>query len=198
MQRTGGAFLIEDQPAGEVFTPEDLSEEHQAIRKAAREFFDHEVAPNVEAMVHGDHDLAVTVLRKAASLGLEAILTPERYGGMELDLASSMVVAEEFARDGSFAGWHGAHAGIGTMPLVLFGTEEQKQKYLPRLSTAEMVAAYCLTEPHAGSDALAAKTRADLSPDGRHYVLNGQKMWITNGGKADLFTVFAKVNGEQF
>jgi alkylation response protein AidB-like acyl-CoA dehydrogenase len=198
MQRIGGAFLIEDQPAGEVFTPEDLTEEHQAIRRTAREFFDHEVAPNVDAMVHGNHDLAVSVLRKAASLGLEAILTPERYGGMELDLASSMVVAEEFARDGSFAGWHGAHAGIGTMPLVLFGTEEQKQKYLPRLSTAEMVAAYCLTEPHAGSDALAAKTRAGLSPDGRHYILNGQKMWITNGGKADLFTVFAKVNGEQF
>jgi alkylation response protein AidB-like acyl-CoA dehydrogenase len=198
MPRIGGAFLIEDQPASEVFTPADLTEEHRAIAKTAREFFDQEVAPNAEAMIQGDRDLAVAVLRKAAALGLEAILTPERYGGMEMDLASSMVVAEQLARDGSFAGWHGAHAGIGTMPLVLFGTEEQKRKYLPRLSTAEMVAAYCLTEPHAGSDALAAKTRADLSPDGTHYVLNGQKMWITNGGKADLFTVFAKVNGEQF
>ena len=196
--RVGGAFLIEDQPASEVFTPEDLTDEHRAIARAAREFFDKEVAPNVEAIVHGDRDLAVALLRKAAALGFEAILTPERYGGMELDLASSMVVAEELARDGSFAGWHGAHAGIGTMPLLLFGTEAQKQKYLPHLSTAELVAAYCLTEPHAGSDALAAKTRADLSPDGTHYILNGQKMWITNGGKADLFTVFAKVNGEQF
>jgi len=198
LQRVGGSFLIEDHHAIEVFTPEDLTDEHRAIAKAAREFFEKEVAPNVEAMVHGDRDLAVSMLRKAASLGFEAILTPERYGGMELDMASSMLVAEELARDGSFAGWHGAHAGIGTMPLLLFGTEAQKQKYLPRLSTAELVAAYCLTEPHAGSDSLAAKTRADLSPDGTHYVLNGQKMWITNGGKADLFTVFAKVNGEQF
>lgn len=197
-KRVGGAFLIEDQTAQEVFTPEDLTDEHRAIGRAAREFFEKEVAPNVEAIVHGDHDLAVSLLRKAASLGFEGILTPERYGGMELDLPSSMVVAEELARDGSFAGWHGAHAGIGTMPLLLFGTEQQKQKYLPRLSSAELIAAYCLTEPHAGSDSLAAKTRADLTPDGRHYVLNGQKMWITNGGKADLFTVFAKINGEQF
>jgi alkylation response protein AidB-like acyl-CoA dehydrogenase len=198
IKRAGGSFLIEDQPATEVFTPEDLTEEHHAIAKAAREFFEKEVAPNVEAIVHGDRDLGVAMLRKAAALGFEAILTPERYGGMELDLASSMVVAEELARDGSFAGWHGAHAGIGTMPLLLFGTEAQKQKYLPKLSTAELVAAYCLTEPQAGSDSLASKTRADLSADGAHYVLNGQKMWITNGGKADLFTVFAKIDGEQF
>jgi alkylation response protein AidB-like acyl-CoA dehydrogenase len=197
-KRIGGAFLIENQPAAEFFTPEDLTEEHRAMGRAAREFFDKEVAPHVEAIVHGDRDLAVSLLRKAASLGLEGILTPERYGGMELDLATSMVVAEALAGDGSFAGWHGAHAGIGTMPLLLFGTEEQKQKYLPRLSSAEMVAAYCLSEPHAGSDSLAAKTRADLTSDGRYYVLNGQKAWITNGGKADLFTVFAKVNGEQF
>jgi alkylation response protein AidB-like acyl-CoA dehydrogenase len=197
-RRVGGSFLVEDQTAAEVFTPEDLTDEHRAIGRAAREFFEKEVAPNVEAIVHGDRDAAVSLLRKAASLGFEAILTPERYGGMELDLLSSMVVAEELARDGSFAGWHGAHAGIGTMPLLFFGTEQQKQKYLPRLSSAEMVAAYCLTEPHAGSDSLAAKTRADLTPDGRYYILNGQKMWITNGGKADLFTVFAKIGGEQF
>ena len=196
--KTGGAFLIENQPAADVFTPEDLTEEHRAIARAAREFFDKEVAPNIEAMVHGDRDLAVSLLRKAAALGFESILTPERYGGMELDLASSAVVAEALAGDGSFAGWHGAHAGIGTLPILWFGTEEQKQKYLPRLSTAELVAAYCLTEPHAGSDALAAKTRADLSRDGRRYILNGQKAWITNGFKADLFTVFAKINGEQF
>src|SRR5215469_17052279 len=129
-KRAGGSFLVEDHPAEEIFTAEDLTEEHRAIGRAAREFFDKEVAPNVEAIVHGDRDLAVSLLRKAASLGFESILTPERYGGMELDLASSMVVAEELARDGSFAGWHGAHAGIGTMPLLLFGTEEQKQKYL--------------------------------------------------------------------
>ncbi len=196
--RAGGSFLVEEHPAHEVFTPEDLTDEHRAIGRAAREFWEKEVGPNVEAIVHGNHELAVTILRKAASLGFEAILTPEIYGGMELDLSSSMVVAEELSRDGSFAGWHGAHAGIGTLPLLLFGTEAQKQKYLPRLSSAELIAAYCLTEPHAGSDSLAAKTRADLTPDGKHYVLNGQKMWITNGGRADLFTVFAKVNGEQF
>src|SRR5579863_10488293 len=194
----GGLFLIEDQSPHAVFTPEDLTEEHHAIARTAREFFDKEVAPHVEEMQHGDFDVAVALLRKAAALGLESILTPEKYGGMEMDLTADMVVAEQFARDGSFCGWHGAHSGIGTLPLLLFGTEAQKQQYLPRLASAEMVAAYCLTEPHAGSDALAAKTRADLSPDGTHYILNGQKMWITNGGKADLFTVFAKVNGEQF
>ncbi len=149
-------------------------------------------------MQHGNFDVAVDLMRKAAALGLESILTPERYGGMELDLTSAMVVAEQFARDGSFGGWHGAHAGIGTLPLLLFGTEAQKQKYLPKLSSCEWIASFCLSEPQAGSDALAAKTRADLSPDGSHYILNGQKMWITNGGKADLFTVFAKIGGEQF
>jgi alkylation response protein AidB-like acyl-CoA dehydrogenase len=194
----GGLFLIENQSSRDVFTPEDLTPEHHAIARTAREFFDKEVAPRVEEMQHGDFDAAVVLLRKAAALGLESILTPERYGGTEMDLTSMMVVAEQFARDGSFGGWHGAHAGIATLPLLLFGTESQKQKYLPRLSRAELVGAYCLSEPHAGSDALAAKTRADLSPDGSHYVLNGQKMWITNGGKADLFTVFAKIGGEQF
>ena len=198
MKRNGGSFLIEEQPASEVFTPSDLTEEHKAIARTAREFFDREVAPNVDAIQHGDLDLAVTVLRKAASLGLEAVLTPERYGGMELDMTSVMVVAEQIAGDGSFAAWHGAHAGIGTLPLLLFGTEEQKQKYLPKLSSCEFVGAYCLTEPQTGSDAMAIKTRADLSADGQHYVLNGQKMWITNGGKADFFTVFAKIGGEQF
>jgi alkylation response protein AidB-like acyl-CoA dehydrogenase len=198
MKRSGGSFLIEEQPASEVFTPSDLTEEHKAIARTAREFFDREVAPNVDAIQHGDLDLAVTVLRKAASLGLEAVLTPERYGGMELDMTSVMVVAEQIAGDGSFAAWHGAHAGIGTLPLLLFGTEEQKQKYLPKLSSCEFVGAYCLTEPQTGSDAMAIKTRADLSADGQSYVLNGQKMWITNGGKADFFTVFAKIGGEQF
>ncbi len=198
MPRTGASFLIEEHAASEVFTPADLTDEHRAIARTAREFFDREVAPNVDAMQHGDRDLAVSILRKAAALGLEGILTPERYGGMEMDMTSVMVVAEQIAGDGSFAGWHGAHAGIGSLPLLLFGTEEQKKKYLPKLSSCEFVGAYCLTEPQTGSDAMAIKTRADLSPDGTKYVLNGQKMWITNGGKADFFTVFAKINGEQF
>jgi alkylation response protein AidB-like acyl-CoA dehydrogenase len=123
---------------------------------------------------------------------------PEKFGGMEMDLTSMMVVAEGLAREGSYSAWHGAHTGIGTLPLLLFGTEAQKAKYLPKLATAEMIAAYCLSEPQAGSDALAARTRADLSEDGKHFVLNGQKMWITNGGFADLYTVFAKVGGEKF
>jgi alkylation response protein AidB-like acyl-CoA dehydrogenase len=195
---TGGSFLIEDRSPEEIFTPEDLTEEHHAIARTAAEFFKKEVEPNLEAIQHGDHELAIRILRKSAGLGLVAITTPERYGGMELDLTSAFVVAEQIAKDASYSGWHGAHAGIGTMPLLLFGTEAQKAKYLPKLSTAELVGAYCLSEPHAGSDALAAKTRADLSPDGKHYILNGQKMWITNGGKADLYTVFAKIGGEQF
>jgi alkylation response protein AidB-like acyl-CoA dehydrogenase len=197
-QRTGGSFLIEDHPAAEIFAPEDLTQEHRAVARAAREFFEKEVEPAIPAMIDGDYDRAVALLRKGAELGFASILTPEQYGGMELDLASSLVVAEELARDGSFAGWHGAHAGIGTLPILLFGTEDQKEKYLPKLSSAELIAAYALTESHAGSDALAVRTRADLSADGTHYILNGQKMWITNGGRADLFTVFAKINGEQF
>jgi alkylation response protein AidB-like acyl-CoA dehydrogenase len=194
----GGSFLIEDRAPEEIFTPEDLTAEHRAIGRAAAEFFKNEVEPNLEAIQHGDHDLAVRILRKSAELGLVAITTPERYGGMELDLTSAFVVAEQIAKDASYSGWHGAHAGIGTLPLLLFGNEAQKAQYLPKLSSAELVGAYCLSEPHAGSDALAAKTRADLSPDGKHYILNGQKMWITNGGKADLFTIFAKIGGEQF
>ena len=195
---TGGSFLIENHSAQEVFTPEDLTDEHLTIARTTREFYDKEVAPHVDEIEHGDKDLAVSLLRKAAALGLESVLTPEKFGGMGMDLMSVMVVAEQLARDGSFAGWHGAHAGIGSLPLLLFGTEAQKQKYLPRLSTAELVGAYCLTEPQAGSDSLATKTRADLSEDGTHYVLNGQKMWITNGGKAGLYTVFAKIGGEKF
>jgi alkylation response protein AidB-like acyl-CoA dehydrogenase len=194
----GGAFLIEEASPRDIFTAEDLTPEHHDIARTAREFFEKEVRPHLDEMQHGNFDISVELLRKAAALGLESILTPERYGGMELDLTAMMVVAEQFARDGSFGGWHGAHAGIGTLPLLLFGTEAQKQKYLPKLSSCEWIASFCLSEPQAGSDALAAKTRADLAPDGTHYILNGQKMWITNGGKADFFTVFAKIGGEQF
>ena len=194
----GAHFLIESTPAAAVFTPEDFTDEHKAIARTTDEFWNNEVAPQLEAIQHQDHEAAVQVLKKSAELGLTAVVVPEVYGGMEMDLVSAMIVAEGLARDGSYAGWHGAHAGIGTLPLLLFGTEQQKQKYLPRLCSADLIGAYALTEPHAGSDALAARTRADLSPDGTHYILNGSKMWITNAGKADLFTVFAKINGEQF
>jgi len=156
------------------------------------------VAPNVEAIQHQEPGLAISILRKSGELGLTGVILPEKFGGMELDLTSAMIVAEGVSKDGSYSGWHGAHTGIGTLPLLLFGNEDQKRKYLPKLATAEMVAAYCLSEPQAGSDALAARTRADLTPDGKHYVLNGQKMWITNGGGADLYTIFAKIGGEKF
>ncbi|HEX3682064.1 MAG TPA: acyl-CoA dehydrogenase family protein [Bryobacteraceae bacterium] len=194
----GGAFLIEESDPQDIFTAEDLTEEHLAIARTADEFFEQEVKPNLEAILHHEPGVARRLMRKAADLGLTAVSVPEKFGGMELDLASALVVAERLGRDGSYAGWHGAHTGIGTLPILYFGTEEQKQKYLPKLARVELLAAYALTEPHAGSDALAARTRADLSPDGKHYILNGQKMWITNGGAADLFTVFAKVDGEKF
>jgi alkylation response protein AidB-like acyl-CoA dehydrogenase len=195
---TGGSFLIEDATPASVFTPEDFNDEHRAIARSTDEFYAREIAPNLDRIQHQEPGVAVGILRKSAELGLTAVVVPEEYGGMEMDLMSMLVVAEGLARDASYAGWHGGHAGIGILPLLLFGTPEQKKKYLPRLSSAELVGAYCLSEPQAGSDALAAKTRADLSDDGTHYILNGQKMWITNGGHADLYTVFAKVGGEKF
>jgi alkylation response protein AidB-like acyl-CoA dehydrogenase len=194
----GGAYLLEQRAPEEIFTPEDFTEEHKAIARTTEEFWIKDVAPHVETIQHEDKGVAVGILKKSAELGLTGVILPEKFGGMEMDLTSMMIVAEGVSRDGSYSGWHGAHTGIGTLPVLLFGTEEQKQKYLPKLATAEMVAAYCLSEPQAGSDALAIKTRADLSPDGTHYVLNGQKMWITNGGYADLYTIFAKVGGEKF
>ncbi|HEY3940423.1 MAG TPA: acyl-CoA dehydrogenase family protein [Bryobacteraceae bacterium] len=194
----GGAFLIEDSTSESIFTAEDLSEEHLAIGRTASEFFTQEVAPNLEALLHQEPGLGPRLLRKSAELGLTAIAIPEKFGGMELDLASTLVAEEHLGQDASYAGWHGAHTGIGTLPVLYFGSDEQKRQYLPKLAKVEMVAAYALTEPQAGSDAQAARTRADLSADGTHYVLNGQKMWITNGGAADLFTVFAKVGGEKF
>ncbi|MCC6292558.1 MAG: acyl-CoA dehydrogenase family protein [Bryobacterales bacterium] len=196
--QVGGGFLLAPTDAASVFTPEDFTGEHREIARATEAFFTKEVAPHLEAIQHQEPGLAQSILRKSAELGLTAVMIPEAYGGMELDLVSALIVTEQLARDASYAGWHGAHTGIGTLPLVLFGTEEQKRRYLPKLATAEMIAAYCLSEPHAGSDAMNLKTRADLSEDGRHYILNGQKMWITNGGGADLYTVFAKVGGEHF
>jgi alkylation response protein AidB-like acyl-CoA dehydrogenase len=194
----GSAFLFEDALPTQVFTPEDLTEEHLAIGRMIDEFWASEVEPNLPAIREKKPGAALAVLRKSADLGLTGMTIPEEFGGMEMDLPSLMVAAEHMGRDASYAGWHSAHTGIGTLPLVYFGTSEQKKKYLPRLARMELLAAYALTEPLAGSDALAARTRADLAPDGKHFILNGQKMWITNGGAADLFTVFAKVGGEKF
>ena len=198
LQAKGGAFLIEDRSPNEIFTAEDLNEEHLAIARTVDQFWTNDVEAHLEAIRLQKPGIALEVLRKAAELGLAAIPIPEKFGGMEMDLPSVMIASEHLAKDASYGSWHSSHTGIGTLPILFFGNEEQKRKYLPKLAKVELLAAYALTEPLAGSDALAVRTRADLSPDGKHYVLNGQKMWITNGGAADLFTVFAKVGGEKF
>jgi butyryl-CoA dehydrogenase len=194
----GGSFLIQDSTPGQTFTPEGFSDEQRTIAKTTETFWNQEVAPNLKAIQDQQPGVAIRVLKKSAELGLPAVVVPEKFGGIEMDLISAMVVVEGLSKDGSYCGWHIAHSGIGMLPLLLFGTEDQKQGYLPKLAKAEMIGAYCLSEPQAGSDALSARTRADPTADGGHYVLNGQKMWITNGGAADLYTVFAKVGGEKF
>ncbi len=192
----GGAFLIE--ASQDLFTPEDFSEEHRQAMATADRFVTEEVLPVAERYEQKEEGLSRKLLEQCGELGLLSILTPERYGGLELDLTSQLVVAEAMGRYESFSVTYGAHSGIGSLPLVFFGTDEQKKRYLPSMATGERMGAYCLSEPHAGSDALAARTKATLSDDGGHYVLSGQKMWISNGGWADLYTVFAKVDGEQF
>lgn len=196
--KKGGSFLVEETAPQAVFTPEDFSEEHQMIRKTIEDFMQNEVAPQVEEMEHKNFDITVDLLRKASTLGLLSIDIPEKYGGLGLDKISSMIVAEKLTRVGSFAVSHGGHTGIGTWPILFFGTEEMKRKYLPKLANGELLAAYALSEPGSGSDALGAKTIARLTPDGKHYVLNGTKMWITNAAFADIFIVFAKVDGDKF
>ncbi len=192
----GGSFLL--SAPERIFAPEQFTPEHREIARATEEFFHQEVEPNLDAILHQDFAVLRRVLQKSAEVGLVSTLVPEEYGGLDMDLTSAIIVTEGVARDASYASCHGGQAGIGALPLAWFGTEEQKKRYLPRVVSAELVAAYCLTEPQAGSDALNCRTRADLTPDGKHYILNGQKMWITNGGFADLLTVFAKVNAEQF
>jgi alkylation response protein AidB-like acyl-CoA dehydrogenase len=195
-KKRGGEFLLSPSSPEQVFTPEDFSEEHRAIARTTDEFFRNEVTPHLEAMQH-DPLVAVPLLRKSAALGLAGVMVPDRYGGTELDLMSLLIVAEGLSKDGSYSVWQSVQNGIGVMPLLLFGTAAQNQRYLPRLASAELIAAYALTEPQAGSDAQAIRTRAELSQDGLHYVLNGQKMWISNASGAGLFTVFAKVDGQK-
>ncbi len=194
----GGGFLLEDFPAETAFIPEDLTEEQRHIESTADRFVTEEVLPRIEQFEAQEPGLCRKLMKQAGDLGLLAVGVPERYGGLELDMTSGQVVAERIGRYASFSTTYGAHTHIGTLPLVFFGTEDQKQRYLPRISSGEWIAAYCLSEPHAGSDALASRTRAKLSADGRHYILNGEKMWVSNGGWADLYTVFAKVDGEKF
>src|SRR5262245_33427921 len=195
---TGGQFLTTQARPDEVFIREDLTEEQRLFGQTAAEFMRKEVLPVVDRLYEHDWDLTRQLMRKAADLDLLRLEIPTEYGGLGLDLISAAYVGEQIAMNPSFGGSLGAHTSIGTLPLVYFGTPEQKERYLPRLASGELVGAYALTEPQSGSDALAAKTTATLTPDGRPYVLNGQKMWITNGGCADLFTIFAKVDGEKF
>ncbi len=197
-QVQGGGFLLGPVEPALALTPEEFTEEQRQAGATAGQFLREEILPHVEELEHQAPGVAVGLLRKAGELGLLSIQTPEKYGGLELDEVTSLLVCEHLSGYASFSTTYGSHAGIGTMPLALFGSAELKQKYLPRLATAELVAAYCLSEAHSGSDALAARTRADLDGDGRHYLLNGEKMWISNGGWADVFTVFAKVGGEKF
>ena len=194
----GGSFLIESCHPEEIFTPADLNDDQKLIGQMAEEFVEKEVLPLAQELEQHKEGLMPTLLKKAGELGLLGGGVPEAYGGAGLDRISGTVLAEKLSAYASFAVTHGAHAGIGTLPIVYFGTEEQKKKYLPKLATGELVAAYCLSEPHAGSDAQNARTRAVLSPDGKSWILNGQKMWITNGGFADVFIAFAKVDGEKF
>src|SRR5208282_113781 len=168
--------------------PEDFSEQHQLIGQTAEEFAVNENLPNAEKMEHKDFSITRQLLKKAGELGLSSVEIPEAYGGLEMDKVTAAVIADHIAKYAGFATTWGGHTGIGTLPIVYFGTEEQKKKYLPRLGAGEII----------GSDALNCRARAELSKDGKHYILNGEKMWITNAGFADLFTVFAKVDGEKF
>jgi alkylation response protein AidB-like acyl-CoA dehydrogenase len=195
---SGGSFLLESRQVDEVFTPEDFTEQHQLIAQTAEEFAVNEIVPNIEKIEHKDFSVTRDLLKKAGDLGLSSVEIPEVYGGLEMDKVTAAVIADHIAKYAGFATTWGGHTGIGTLPLVYFGTEEQKKKYLPRLAAGEIVGAYALSESTSGSDALNCRSRAQLSPDGKHYILNGEKMWITNAGFADLYTVFAKVDGEKF
>jgi alkylation response protein AidB-like acyl-CoA dehydrogenase len=195
---TGGSFLLEERNPDDVFTPEDFTEEHLQIAKTAEEFATNEILPAADKLEHKDWALSRQLIKHASDLGLTSVDIPEAYGGTEMDKVTSCVIADKIAKYAGFATTWGGHTGIGTLPIVYFGTEEQKKKYLPRLAAGEIVGAYALSESSSGSDALNCRARAQLSPDGKYYILNGEKMWITNAGFADLFTVFAKVDGEKF
>jgi alkylation response protein AidB-like acyl-CoA dehydrogenase len=194
----GGAFLITSSRPEDVFTPADLSDDQRLIGQTAEEFVQKELTPEIPALEQHQEGLMAQMLKKAGEIGLLGAAIPEAYGGSGLDKVSATVLAEKLSGYASFAVSHGGHAGIGTIPIVYFGTEAQKNKYLPKIASGELISCYCLSEPQAGSDALAARTRAVLSPDGKNWTLNGQKMWITNGGFADIYIVFAKIDGEKF
>jgi len=194
----GGSFLIEDTDPQSVYTPEDFTDEQKMFAKTAEDFVFGEVIPALEKTEAQEDGAMVSLLKKAGELGLLMVDIPEKYGGLGLDKATSMLVTEMISKGGAFASTFGGHTGIGTLPIVYFGNEEQKQRYLPGEATGEIVGCYALTEADAGTDAMAGRARADLSEDGKSYVLNGEKTFITNGGFADLFIIFAKIDGDKF
>lgn len=194
----GGAFIIEDLEAEDIITPEDFNDEHKMIAKTTEDFVVGEVVPKIPNLENHEFEHSVNLLKQAGELGLLGADVPEEYGGLGLDKISSSLITEKFSLAGGFSVTHGAHVGIGSLPIVFFGNEEQKQKYLPALATGEKLAAYALTEPGSGSDALGASTTAKLNDAGTHYILNGEKQWITNSAFADVFVVYAKVDGDKF
>lgn len=194
----GGSFLIEAAKTNDVFTPEDFTEEHLQVAKTAEEFANQEIVPVVDRIEKKEWQVTRDLLKKLSDLGLTSVDVPEEYGGTDMDKVTSAIVADRVSKCGSFSVSFGAHVGIGTLPIVWFGTEDQKNKYLPKLASSEWIGAYALSESSSGSDAMNARTKAVLSPDGKHYILNGEKMWITNANFADVFIVFAKIDGEKF
>jgi alkylation response protein AidB-like acyl-CoA dehydrogenase len=197
-RKTGGIFLIEETDPRQVFTPEDFNDQHRLIEQTADEFAAQEIVPNSARIEQKDYALSRELMKKAAALGLTSVDIPEEYGGAEMDKVTSAIVADRMAKQGSFAVTFSAHVGIATLPIVWFGTAQQKKKYLPLLGNGEWIGAYALSESSSGSDAMNARTRAVLSADGSHYVLNGEKMWTSNAAFADVFVIFAKVDGEKF
>ncbi|WP_457575638.1 acyl-CoA dehydrogenase family protein [Desulfomarina sp.] len=194
----GGEYLIAETSCEDVFTPEDFTDEQRQMGETTEQFIENEILPHIEEIDKQNFDIVVEGMRKAGELGLLMMDSPEEYGGLELDKASGMLVSEKIAYSGAFSVAFTAHTGIGTLPLIYYGTPEQKEKYLEKLTSGEWISAYCLTEPGSGSDALGAQATAVLSEDGKHYILNGTKQFITNGGFAELFTVFAKIDKEHF
>ncbi len=198
MLQKGGMYLLESVNPADVFTPEDFTDEHKMIASTCTDFIDKEVLPRMEDLEHQKEGLMRELLEKAGELGLLSADIEEEYGGAELGKLASIIITENISYGGSFSLGHGAHTGIGSLPIALFGNEEQKKRYLPKLASGEMIAAYALTEPGAGSDALSAKAKAVLSEDGKYYVLNGEKIFITNAGFADVFVTYAKIDGDKF
>ena len=194
----GGEYLVKEVRCADVFIPEEFTDEQKQIAETTEQFIAGEIVPHIDEIEKQNFDLVVEGMRKCGELGLLMIDAPEEYGGLELDKATSMLVGEKISCGGSFSVAYSAHSGIGTLPLVYYGTPAQKEQYLGKIISGEWCAAYCLTEPGSGSDALGAQATAVLSPDGKHYILNGTKQFITNGGFAKLYTIFAKIDKKHF